>query len=167
MDLHRWLLAMSVMVGIQMMVMPSSIAHVFFQKQAGWANILKSGLPERLWDETMNTAALQSSQRQVNTLTLDPANFDQPHELTIETSANLSGQITINGDIVASLVTGTTSLDIAPYLTAAETTVVEIVGTYHPTSATITLQLIGPDISISHQSSGPGQLDYQLNLAVN
>lgn len=167
MDLHRVCLTLGVVVGLQMMVTPSSIAHVHFLRQANWANTLKSELTKNFWDTATTVASVQSSQRQVNTITLDRADLSEPHELTLETSANLSGQIEINGETVASLSKGTTTFDVAPYLTETGTTTIQITGNYSPRNAAIRLQFVGPSVLIEQQTSGMGQLNYQLNLEVN
>ncbi|MDB9524649.1 hypothetical protein PN498_01500 [Oscillatoria sp. CS-180] len=168
MDRQRWLLAIGVVVGLQMTVMPSSIAHVPFLKQISWTDALKSDLPNNfLGDNDSKLAIVQSSQRQTNTITLDSADLSLPHELTIETSAALDGQIVINDESVLSLSTGTTTLDVAPYIADDGATTIELTGTYRPGNAVIKLQFEGPGISISQQSAGMGQLDYSLNLEVD
>ena len=111
--------------------------------------------------------ALNSEQRQTNTVTIDRTDLDAPHQLTIATSANLSGEIVINGEAIAPLTAGTTTLNIAPYLTANRTTTIVVTGTYAPRNAAIRLTFEGPSIAISQQASGVGRLDYRLNLDVN
>ena len=168
MDKQRCLLSIGVLLGVLMAVSPPTIAHLSFLSQAGWETLL--GADHQLGDilsldfiEDM----VQSSQRQSNTMTLDRANLNEPHELVVITSANLEGQIAIDDEVVASLNRGTTTLDVAPYLSADKVTRIDVTGTYSPSTASVTLQFEGPGVSMSQQSSGSGRLEYELNLEVD
>lgn len=164
MDLHRWLLAIGFVVGVQMVMAPSSIAHVFLNESIRWTPAPKALQSTQMKGQTASTVLVQSAQRQVNTVTLDAANLSEPHILTIETTADLNGDIVINGESVTALTTGTTTLDVAPYLRGTATATISITGSYSPKDAAIRLQFEGPNILVEQQSTGAGQLDYQLNL---
>ena len=167
MERHRWLWAVGTALGLQLTIMPSTIAHISFLRQSPWLDTLDAALSQAFLNDAMMAQALNSEQRQTNTVTIDRTDLDAPHQLTIATSANLAGEIVINGEAIAPLTAGTTTLNIAPYLTANRTTTITVTGTYAPRNAAIRLTFEGPSIAISQQASGVGRLDYRLNLDVN
>ncbi|NEQ45325.1 MAG: hypothetical protein F6K00_18030 [Leptolyngbya sp. SIOISBB] len=167
MERHRWLWAMGTALGLQMTMMPSSIAHISFLRQSPWLETLDAALSQAFLNEAIMAQVSTSSQRQTNTVTVDRADLSEPHILTIETSAEVSGDILINGDRVAELTADTTQLDVAPYLTEGSTTAIAVTGTYFPHSAGVRLQFDSPSLAISQQMSGVGRIDYRLNLEVD
>ncbi len=164
---YRWLWAVGAALGLQMTMMPSSIAHISFLRQSPWLETLDAALSQAFLNEAIMSQVSTSSQRQTNTVTVARADLSEPHLLTIETSAELSGDIIINGDHVAELTKDITQLDIAPYLTERNTTAIAIKGAYFPHSAGVRLQFDSPSLAISQQMSGVGRIDYQLNLEVD
>ena len=167
MDKQRCLLSIGVLLGMLMAVSPPTIAHFSFLSQGGWETLLSADELGEILTLDFVKSMVQSSQRQSNIMTLDRANLNKPHELVVTTSANLEGQIEIDGEVVTSLDRRTTTLDVAPYLSAAKTTRINVTGTYSPSTASVTLQFEGPGVSMSQQSSGSGRLEYQLNLEVD
>jgi hypothetical protein len=140
---------------------PSSLHLTAETGASSTEGVFDYSLPQKTLKDVM-----YSSQRQVNTITIDSADRSEPHILTLETTAVLRGQVLIDGEVVATLESGSTSLDIAPYLRDREAISLEVMGTYTPGTAMLRMQFSGPGISISQQSSGIGRLQYQLNLMV-
>lgn len=167
MDRHRWLLAVGTALGLQMTMMPSSIAHISFLRQSPWLETLDAALSQAFLNEVIMSQVSTASQQQTNTVVVARADLSEPHVLTIETGVELSGDIVINGDRVAALTADTVQLDVAPYLIEDSTTAIAITGTYFPHSAGVRLQFDSPSLAISQQMSGVGHIDYQLNLAVD
>ena len=110
-------------------------------------------------------ANLISYQRQSSTLTLSRNRLNEPHRLSIrsEGATRLSGQIQVNGRVVKTLEPGTTTLDLAPYL-SGNTTTVALTADYAPASARVAMEFTGPETTVSQQTSGNGQLNYELVL---
>lgn len=168
MERHRWLWAVGTAIGLQMTMMPSSIAQIAFLRHSPWLKTLDAALSESFLNEAIVAQVSTSSQQQTNnTVAIAQTDWGKPHILTIQTTADLSGEIVINGDRVAKLTAHTTKFDVAPYLTKHGTTTIAIAGTSFPRNATIGLQFNGPNIAISQQSSGVDLLDYQLNIKVD
>ena len=111
--------------------------------------------------------AMQSYQRHVNTLILDPIALESPHLLQIEVPAgtSLQGQILINDEVRFALDSGPMPIDLGPYLQTGQTQVV-VTGTYTPASALVLIHFEGPDTLVQQQTEGAGELNYQLNLVV-
>lgn len=167
MERHRWLWAIGTALGLHMTMMPSSIAQISFLRQSPWLETLDAALSQAFLNEAIMTQVSTSSQQQTNTVTIARTDLNKTHILTIQTSADLSGEIVINGDRVAKLAAHTTKLDVAPYLRAQSATKITVTGSYFPRNAAIELQFDGPNVDISQQSSGVELLDYQLNLKVD
>lgn len=163
MDWHRWLLAISAVIGLQMTAAQSSFAHIPFSKQIDWATLLEPDLFESFLDS--KRANGQSALHQANTILLNQTELDTPHELTIDTSAPLDGQISIDGKRIAAFSTGVTTVNLAPHLKTGVTTV-EITGKYAPRDAPVRLQFNGAGILIQKEFFETGTLEYRLDLEV-
>jgi hypothetical protein len=168
MERHRcWLWAVGTAVGLQMTMMPSSIAHITFLRQSPWIDTLDAAISNTFLNEAILDQVSTASQRQTNTVTIDRIDLSKPHFLTLKTDAEVSGAVMVNGARVTELTAATTRLDLAPYLTERGTTEIAVIGHYFPHNATVQLQFEGPDIAINQQSSGVGELNYRLNLEVD
>jgi hypothetical protein len=110
---------------------------------------------------------MDSYQRQTNTISLERANLDQPHLLSVSvpTGATLQGYIEIDGHTRVPLSNTSEYIDVGPYLTESITRVT-VVGSYSPTSAAVAIAFNGPDTVVQQQTVGTGQINYQLNLLV-
>ncbi|HSM81545.1 MAG TPA: hypothetical protein VLS96_07660 [Nodosilinea sp.] len=110
---------------------------------------------------------MDSYQRQTNTISLDRANLDEPHLLsvTVPAGATLQGYIEIDGQTRLSLGTSSDYFDLSPYLSQAVTRVT-IVGSYSPATAAAAIAFNGPNTVVQQQSAGTGRINYQLNLVV-
>ena len=167
MERHRWLWAIGTALGLQMTMMPSSIAHIAFLRQSPWLETLDAALSQAFLNDVIMTPVSPSAPQQPHTVTIDRVARSEPHILLMKASAELSGDIIINGDRVAALTANTTRLDIAPYLTDSSNTSIVIRGTYFPHGARVQLQFDSPSLAITQHMSGSGSVDYQLNLEVD
>jgi hypothetical protein len=110
---------------------------------------------------------MDSYQRQTNTISLERANLDEPHLLSVSVpaGATLQGYIEIEGHTRVPLGTNSEYLDISPYLGESMTRVT-IVGSYSPASAAVAIAFNGPNTVVQQQVAGTGRMNYQLNLVV-
>ncbi|WP_155523477.1 hypothetical protein [Nodosilinea nodulosa] len=110
---------------------------------------------------------MDSYQRQTNTISLDPANLDQPHLLSVSvpSGATLQGYIEIDGHTRVPLSNTSKVIDVTPYLSESITRIT-IVGSYSPASGSVAIAFNGPDTVVQQQTGGTGRINYQLNLLV-
>ncbi|MBW4459611.1 hypothetical protein [Nodosilinea sp. FACHB-141] len=110
---------------------------------------------------------MDSYQRQTNTISLDRANLDEPHLLSVSipTGSSLQGYIEIDGHTRVPLGANSEFIDVSPYLSEAITRVT-IVGSYSPPSASVAIAFNGPNTVVQQQTGGTGRINYQLNLLV-
>jgi hypothetical protein len=110
---------------------------------------------------------MDSYQRQTNTITLDRANLDEPHLLSVSVpgGASLQGYIEIDDHTRVPLGTSSEFIDVSPYLSESITQVT-IVGSYSPASASVAIAFNGPGTVVQQQTGGTGRISYQLNLLV-
>lgn len=110
---------------------------------------------------------MDSYQRQTNTISLERANLDEPHLLSVSVpaGATLQGYIEIDDHTRVPLENNTAFLDVSPYLNEAITQVT-IVGSYSPASASVAIAFNGPNTVVQQQAAGTGRINYQLNLLV-
>ena len=110
---------------------------------------------------------MESYQRQTNTISLDRADLDEPHLLSVSVpaGATLQGYIEIDGHTRVPLSHTPEVLDIGPYLGEAITRVI-ITGSYSPASAAVAIAFNGPNTVVQQQAAGTGRINYQLNLVV-
>ncbi|MBF2017494.1 MAG: hypothetical protein IGS23_20255 [Rivularia sp. T60_A2020_040] len=112
------------------------------------------------------TFTSNSSGYQRGTVSLSGANLSQPHILKIETSATkLNGKIIVNGKVVKNLNNKTTEIDLSRYLSVGEHQV-EISANYSPAMSPITVEFNAPNSNVTQQTSGNGNLKYQLDISV-
>ncbi|ASC70503.1 hypothetical protein XM38_014420 [Halomicronema hongdechloris C2206] len=89
----------------------------------------------------------------------------QTHHLHIRSSgAELKGQIRIDGNVVQSF-NAATRLELTPYLTAGQTTRIELTGQYQPAAATVHIALSGLDHDVIELSGG-GRLNVSLEVTM-
>ncbi|NWF58957.1 MAG: hypothetical protein HXY43_06520 [Fischerella sp.] len=116
---------------------------------------------------TTSSSFSSSSGYQKSSLNLSAANLRQPHILRINTSGSqLSGEITVNGKVVKRLNDNQVEINLSPLLSVGEH-IVEISGRYAPASSGVSIELSGPGVSSSQQTSGNGVVNYTLNLSIN
>jgi hypothetical protein len=110
---------------------------------------------------------MESYQRQTNTISLDRANLDEPHLLSVSVpaGASIQGHIEIDGQTRVPLRTSSEFVDLSPYL-GESITRVTIVGSYSPASASVAIGFNGPGTVVQQQTGGTGRINYQLNLVV-
>jgi hypothetical protein len=110
---------------------------------------------------------MESYQRQTNTISLDRANLDEPHLLSVSVPAGgtLQGYIEIDGHTRVPLSTSSEFLDVSPYLSETITRIT-IVGSYSPPNAGVAIAFNGPNTVVQQQTAGTGRIHYQLNLLV-
>ncbi|MCX7596322.1 MAG: hypothetical protein N2235_21705 [Fischerella sp.] len=121
----------------------------------------------KIFTSQQSSTSNSSSGYQQSSLSLSAANLRQPHILRIHTSGNqLSGEITVDGKVVKRLSDRQGEVDLSPLLSVGEH-IVEISGRYAPPSSGVSIELSGPGVSSSQQTSGNGIVNYTLNLSVN
>ncbi len=110
---------------------------------------------------------MESYQRQTNTISLDRANLDEPHLLSVSAprGGTLQGYIEIDGETRLPLGNNSEFLDVSPYLGKAVTHVA-IVGSYSPASGSVDIVFNGPNTVVQQQTAGTGRINYQLTLVV-
>jgi hypothetical protein len=110
---------------------------------------------------------MDSYQRQTNTISLERANLDEPHLLSVSVpaGATLQGYIEIDDHTRVPLSSNSEFLDVSPYLSESITRVT-IVGSYSPPSASVAIGFNGPNTVVQQQTGGTGRINYQLNLLV-
>lgn len=110
---------------------------------------------------------MNSYQRQTNTISLERANLDDPHLLSVSVPAGvtLQGYIEIDDHTRVPLSSASEFLDVSPYLSESITRVT-IVGSYSPPSASVAIAFNGPNTVVQQQTGGTGRINYQLNLLV-
>lgn len=110
---------------------------------------------------------MASYQRQTNTISLERANLDEPHLLSVSvpSGATLQGYIEIDDHTRVPLSSSSEFLDISPYLSESITRVT-ISGSYSPSSASVAIAFNGPNTVVQQQTGGTGRINYQLNLLV-
>lgn len=110
---------------------------------------------------------MDSYQRQTNTISLDRANLDEPHLLSVSVPAGvtLQGYIEIDGHTRVPLSASSEFIDVSPYLNASITRVT-IAGSYSPASASVAIAFNGPNTVVQQQAAGTGRINYHLNLVV-
>ncbi len=165
MDRERCWWAIATVLGLQAAIAPSTVAQSSFLAPTRWTTPLMEAM-QRPFATLALDDTMYSSQRQVNTLTIDAADLADSHWLILETAANLTGQIEVDGVAIAILATGRTEVDIRPYLIGKDDVQVRIMGTYAPRNASLRLQFEGPGISVNQQTAGVGRLNYELNLLI-
>ncbi|EHC18569.1 hypothetical protein [Fischerella thermalis] len=115
---------------------------------------------------TFSQQSNYSSGYQTSSVSLSATDLRQPHILRISTSGSqLSGDVLLNGKVVKRLSSSQVEINLSPLLSAGEH-IVEISGRYAPASSGVSVELSGPGISSSQQTSGNGLLHYTLNLSV-
>ncbi|RAM52061.1 MAG: hypothetical protein C6Y22_08505 [Hapalosiphonaceae cyanobacterium JJU2] len=115
---------------------------------------------------TFSQQSNYSSGYQTSSVNLSATELRQPHILRINTNGSqLNGDIILDGKVVKRLNGSQTEINLSPLLSPGEH-VVEISGGYAPASSGITVELSGPGITSSQQTSGNGVLNYTLNLSV-
>jgi uncharacterized protein YxeA len=115
---------------------------------------------------TFSQQSSYSSGYQTSSVTLSATDLRQPHILRISTSGSqLSGDIVLDGRVVKRLSSSQVEINLSPLLSVGEH-IVEISGRYAPASSGVSVELNGPGISSSQQTSGNGLLNYTLNLSV-
>ena len=155
-------LILSILLGVGAIVLSSTSA-------IGGMFTMADTAPQWQRQTVVSSTVSQSgsaSQRQVQTLTIDREALNEPHSLTIRMASGgtLRGQMVINGQ--SRSFSGTQTIDLAPYLTAAENTI-DITGTYSPQSASVQIALDAPSTSVQYQAGGTGLIDYRLVLQVD
>ncbi len=108
----------------------------------------------------------QSSQTQRTTLNLNAANLNQPHILSINSSATqLKGQIVVDGKVVKKLNKNNSQVNLSPYLSMGQHKV-EISARYSPPTSGVNIQINGPGTNVTQQNSGEGALNYKIDVNV-
>ncbi|WP_088240494.1 hypothetical protein [Calothrix rhizosoleniae] len=107
-----------------------------------------------------------SSSFQKSSVGLNAANLGKPHILSIQTSGNqLNGEIRIDGKVVKQIRNKKVDVNLSPYLSVGEHQV-EISARYTPTDADVSIEFNAPGTSNNQQTSGDGELKYQMDVIV-
>ena len=103
---------------------------------------------------------------QESTLSLNKADLNEPHMLSIKTSGKrLIGKIVVNDELVKQLRGDEVEFDLSPYLSVGENTV-EINARYAPASSSVDIEMNGPETNVSQQNSGNGTISSNINIMV-
>lgn len=106
----------------------------------------------------------QSYQKQQTTVNVSSSDLDKPHVLSISASqqeTQLTGEISLNGQLIKSFTGNHNVLDLSPYLTLGRQ-IVSISGNYTPSHASVKIELTGKTTHISQETGGSGELQQQL-----
>jgi uncharacterized protein YxeA len=115
---------------------------------------------------TSSQTTSSSSGYQHDSLDLDAASLKKPHILSINSSGRLLiGQITINGKVVKRIRSSKEKINLSPLLSVGKQTV-DISARYAPASASVSVELSGPDTKVTEQTSGDGVLKYSMTVNV-
>ena len=115
-----------------------------------------SGL-KRVWYSGSNKRS-QSSSVVIDTTVDDVANDEYRLKIQGSSGARLSGRIVLNGQTIKQLDRLPLDLDLESYLQPGLNTI-EVSGTYQPVTASVTLELEGPNTSLVQTTSGSGRLN--------
>ena len=125
----------------------------------GYIAIKDSGFASQSKTHTVNIkeSNAYAVQRQKTTINLDSSNLSVPHLLNISASprTQLTGKISVDGDLVKQLQGSEVSFDLSPYLSRGRQTI-EIAGTYQPESSSVRVKLSSPHTQVTQQMSGSG-----------
>lgn len=105
--------------------------------------------------QTTQLSQSYSSQTQETQIDIDATDLASPHllEISADSGTQLSGEVRLNGQVLRTLGDRSLTIDLAPYLETGSN-VIEVVGSYYPTSASVQLTLEGPGLLLSQQTSG-------------
>ncbi len=107
-----------------------------------------------------------SSSFQKSSIGLNAANLGKPHILSIQTSGNqLTGEIRIDGKVVKQIRNNKVDINLSPYLSVGEHKV-EISARYTPADSDVSVEFNAPGTSNNQQTSGDGNLNYQMDVSV-
>jgi hypothetical protein len=100
-----------------------------------------------------------SAQLQKTFVNLSPKSLKLPNVLTISAPVDvqLKGAITANGSVIQKLQGNRATLNLSPYLSSGKKTI-EILGSYQPKEATVSVKFSGPETTITQQTGGNGTL---------
>ncbi len=109
----------------------------------------------------------QSSSQHHSSLNLRSRELGQPHILAIATSGSaMTGQITLNGKIIQQIQETRTEINLSPYLSVGQHTL-EILVSYTPPSASMSVEFTAPGTQVMNQTSGNGQMSHIFNIRVD
>jgi hypothetical protein len=153
-------IALLVLVAVTTVVGPSSANNTL--SFAGTYKALSAILSQVTAQDVM-----AAYQRQTNIISLEGADLDEPHLLSINAPVGtiLQASIAVDDHPPVPLKGNGELLDIRPYLRETITRIT-IVGTYSPATTVVTIGFSGPNTTVQQQTGGTGQIHYQLNLLV-
>lgn len=90
----------------------------------------------------------------------------QPYTLAVKaTGRAINAAVKVDGQTIKTLTSQSEAVNLSPYLSAGRH-IIEISGTYSPTSASVQILLTGPGTQISQQVSGGGTLSQTLQISI-
>ncbi len=107
--------------------------------------------------------------RQQTTINLSLADLRQACMLTIKATnpaTRLTGQIKLDGRLIQTLSDRPSEINLSSYLKPGKHQI-EILGSYTPAHASITVELRGTGTQVTQQTGGSGQLNQLLMINVN
>lgn len=108
-----------------------------------------------------------STSQHHGSLNLRSSELRQPHILAIATSGTtMSGQITLDGDMIQQIKETPTEINLSPYLSVGQHTL-EISVRYTPASASMSVEFTAPGTQVMNQTSGNGQISHIFNIRVD
>ena len=109
---------------------------------------------------------VQSSNISSSTISIDAADLEQPHILSVSIPRGyLEGKIELNGRVLSQLTDRDTRIDLSPHLSRGRN-VIKISGTYNPERAKVTVELAGSQSQVTQQTAGNGKLNQIIILEV-
>lgn len=134
------------------------------QTSTSQTSISQTGISQTHTSQTSTTSS-QNHSTASTTISLSAANLKYPHRLIIHSSGDtLTGQIILDGEVIQSLRSNPTEINLSPYLSAGRHTI-EIVSSSTPTTANLTVEFVAPGTRTMQQTNGGSRL--QLLLLVN
>jgi hypothetical protein len=142
------------------------VALIFTIKTAIAQNNHSSFVNSESMTTFSNQQSNDSSGYQQSIINLNAANLNQPHILSVSTSGTeLHGEISVDGKVLKQLSKNTFQMNLSPYLSLGQHTV-EISARYAPASSSASMELNGPGINVTQQTSGNGTLNYSITVTV-
>lgn len=127
--------------------------------------ILASNLPST----PLEINVLAQVNRQIQSARIDVSlnELNSPYWLSIyaTNTANLKGEVRLDGNVIQSLNSPSTIINLSPYLSRGEHQVI-IRGNYAPTDSSVTVELRGKNNQVTQQTGGNGLINQVLMIKV-
>lgn len=120
----------------------------------------------QFFEEEFISSNWKQQQIQETTISLNVADLNEPHILTINSSGSkLNGEIKLNGKVIETISKKETEIDLSSQLKKGKN-IIEISGNYTPNSSLISVEFITPVNELFQEVGGSGEIHQKIIIDV-